>query len=246
MYNNLASVYDKLMEDMPYKEWADFIEKIIQKEDVKVEKILDLGSGTASISSLLSQKGYKLVNLDLSEEMLNQAKDKYKKADLKAIFVQKDIRDIEYVSEFNCAISTFDTMNYFIDQRELEEIFSKVYSSLEEKGLFLFDMNTLYKFEKILGDEIYTYNTEDIVYIWENNYNKNTEILEIDLSFFVKKEVDYYQRFNEYHVQRYYPQDIIIEMLEKVGFSSIKLYEDSEMKSTEEKGIRNFFAAFKS
>lgn len=106
-------------------------------------------------------------------------------------------------------------------------------------------MNTLYKFEKILGDEIYTYNTEDIVYIWENNYNKNTEILEIDLSFFVKKEEDSYQRFNEYHVQRYYPQELIIEMLQKVGFTSVKLYEDSEMKATEEKGIRNFFAALK-
>lgn len=127
MYNNLASVYDKLMEDMPYKEWADFIEKIIKEEKIEVEKILDLGSGTASISSLLSQKGYMVVNLDFSEEMLTQAKNKYKATGLEGTFVQRDIRDIEYVSEFNCAISTFDTMNYFIDQEELEEILAKFF-----------------------------------------------------------------------------------------------------------------------
>lgn len=245
MYNNLAFVYDKLMDDMPYKEWADFIEEIIEKEKIKVDKILDLGSGTGNISLLLSKKGYKLVNLDFSEEMLAKAKEKYANDNIEGTFVEKDIREIDYDSEFNCAISTFDTMNYFIDEEELENIFRKVFLALDDKGIFLFDMNTLYKFEEILGQEIYTYNTEDIVYIWENEYNKNTEILEIDLSFFVKNEEDSYQRFNEYHVQRYYSPKLIVNMLKKVGFSSVNIYSDLQMKEPGQKEIRNFFAALK-
>lgn len=245
MYNNLASVYDKLMEDMPYKEWADFIEKIIIDEKINVETILDLGSGTGSISSLLSDRGYKVTNLDFSAEMLAKAKEKYEEKSLDGNFLEMDIRDIEFSSEYDCVISTFDTMNYFIDEKELGGIFSKVFLALEEKGFFLFDMNTLYKFEEILGQEIYTYNTEDIVYIWENEYNKISEVLEIDLSFFVKSKENTYQRFNEYHVQRYYPPEKIMDMIKKAGFSSVRIYQDLEIKKPSVKGIRNFFVAIK-
>ncbi len=245
MYNDLASVYDKLMEDMPYIEWADFIEKIFINEKINVKKILDLGSGTGSISSLLSQKGYDVTNLDFSEEMLDKAKEKYKEFGIEGSFVEMDIRDIEFSKEYDCVISTFDTLNYFIEEEELEDIFKRVFISLDNQGIFLFDLNTLHKFEKILGKEIYTYNTEEIVYIWENEYNKNTEILEIDLSFFVKKEENIYQRFNEYHVQRFYSPEKIKIMLKKAGFSFVNIYQDLEFKEPREKGIRNFFAAVK-
>lgn len=245
MYNDLASVYDKLMEDMPYKEWADFIEQIITDKKIRVEKILDLGSGTGSISSLLTSKGYKVDNLDFSEEMLLKAKAKYEKEKLKGNFIKMDIRDINFSSDYDCVLSTFDTLNYFIEEEELRNIFSKVFQALKEKGIFIFDMNTLYKFEEFLGQEIYTYNTEEIVYIWENEYNKNTKILEIDLSFFVKRKEGLYQRFNEYHVQKYYPSKNILGLLKEVGFSDFKIYQDLEMKEPQEKGIRNFFVALK-
>ena len=96
-----------------------------------------------------------------------------------------------------------------------------------------------------MGKEIYTYNTEEIVYIWENEYNKNTEILEIDLSFFIKKEQDSYRRFNEYHVQKYYCPKKIEGMLKRSGFSVVRIFQDLEFKEPEDKGIRNFFAAIK-
>lgn len=245
MYNNLASVYDKLMEDMPYVEWADFIEKIIEKEKIQVKNILDLGSGTGSISSLLSARGYQVTNLDFSQEMLDKAKEKYEISGVNGAFLNSDIRDIDFQEEYDCIISTFDTLNYFTEEDELENIFERVFKALRNQGLFLFDLNTLYKFEKILGKEIYTYNTEEIVYIWENEYNKNTEILEIDLSFFIKKEEDSYRRFNEYHVQKYYCPEKIEGMLKRSGFSVVRIFQDLEFKEPEDKGIRNFFAAIK-
>jgi len=245
MYNNLASVYDKLMEDMPYVEWADFIEKIIENEKIQVKNILDLGSGTGSISSLLSARGYEVTNLDFSQEMLDRGKEKYEKIGAKGTFLNSDIRDIDFQEEYDCIISTFDTLNYFIEEEELKDVFDRVYKALKKEGIFLFDLNTLYKFEKILGKEIYTYNTEDIVYIWENEYSKNTEILEIDLSFFIKKDGNNYSRFNEYHVQRYYSFEKVQEFLKKTGFAKIQVFQDLDFKEPGEKGIRNFFVARK-
>ena len=246
MYNDLASVYDKLMEDMPYKEWADFILKIFEKENKRVKNLLDLGSGTGSISSLLSKAGIMVTNLDFSEEMLEKARVKYAEAGISGEFVNKDIRDLDFTNLYDCAISTFDTLNYFLEENEMEDIFKRVYKSLKDEGLFIFDMNTLHKFQVILGREVYTYNTEELVYIWENDFNNNTEILEIDLSFFLKMEEGKYSRFNEYHVQKYYSINDTVKLLEKAGFKEIKVYQDLMFKEPEEKGVRNFFVALKS
>lgn len=245
IYNNLASVYDKLMEDIPYQAWGDFIEKIIESQRPGSKKILDLGSGTGKISSILSQKSYQVTNLDLSAEMLEEAKKLYAKMNLKGNFIQMDMRDLDYSSQYECVLSTFDTMNYFTDSKELENLFKKIFIALEEDGIFIFDMNTLNKFSKVLGSEIYTYNTDEIVYIWENNYNPNKEIIEIDIAFFIKEANASYRRFNEYHVQRYYHPPEIEALLQKVGFKRVKLYHDSEIIDLDSQNIRNFFIAAK-
>ncbi len=245
MYKNLADVYDVLMEDMPYTEWAGFLDAIIADKASDSKKILDLGSGTGSISILLSQKGYQLTNLDFSEEMISQAKKKYNKAQAEADFVTMDIRDIKYQEEFDVAMSTFDTLNYFTDQEELAGIFKSTFDAVKPGGIFVFDMNTKYKFKKILGEEVYTYNTDDLVYIWENYYDSQDRIIDIDLSFFLKKEGSMYERFQEHHIQKYYPVSEVKNYLKKAGFTAIDVYQDLEFKKPEKKGIRNFFVARK-
>lgn len=245
IYKNLASVYDKLMEDIPYEAWGDFIEEIIESKRPGCKKILDLGSGTGRISSLLSQKGYMVTNLDLSAEMLEEAKKLYAQKGLSGEFIQMDMKDLDYSSQFECLLSTFDTLNYFTDPKELENLFRAAFLALDQDGLFIFDMNTLNKFEKILGQEIYTYNTDEIVYIWENNYNSNKERIEIDISFFIKEANDSYRRFNEYHVQKYYPPQEIEALLRKAGFKEVKIYEDWQVENLDSQNIRNFFMAAK-
>lgn len=245
IYKDLAAVYDKLMEDTPYQAWADFFHEIIEEKLPGKKRILDLGAGTASISSLLAQKGYQLTNLDLSQEMLDQAKKVFAKKDLQGDFIQMDMREINFSSLYDTIISSFDTLNYFTDQEEIQELFKKAYFALDKKGLFIFDMNSLYKFEEFLGSEVYTYNTEELVYIWENNYNPNREIIEIDISFFIKEEEGKYRRFNEYHLQKYYSESQVEEMLKAAGFKDIQIIADSDRAELLSQGIRNFFIASK-
>lgn len=246
MYENLASVYDKLMEDMPYEEWAQYLDKIIKKEAPHTKSILDLGSGTGSISILLSEMGYDVTNLDFSNEMLILAQQKYIEKDIPGNFLELDIRDIDFEESYDVAVSTFDTLNYFLDKEELSEIFNKVFRAVRENGLFVFDLNTRYKFEKILGNEVYTYNTEDLVYIWENNYSSEDEILEIDISFFLKKSDMLYERFNELHIQRYYSIREIRGLLKKTGFKKVLVFQDLRFAKPGKNGTRNFFVALKS
>ena len=245
MYDNLASVYDKLMEDMPYGQWAEYLDQIIRKEKLQGKNILDLGSGTGNISILLSEMGYEVTNLDFSNEMLVLAREKYLAKKIRAHFLEMDIRDIDFQEDFEVVISTFDTLNYFTEPEELEGIFEKVFSSLKNGGLFVFDLNTKYKFERILGNEVYTYNTEELVYIWENNYDPAEMILEIDLSFFLRTSGMNYKRFNELHVQRYYSTGEIKTLLKKSGFARVEVFQDLEFKKPVRNGIRNFFVAKK-
>ena len=246
MYKNLADVYDLLMEDMPYQQWADFLDQIIKSKSPESQTILDLGSGTGSISLLLSRKGYQLTNLDLSEEMTSRAKHKYREAGLKAEFIAGDIRDIDYEQSYDVIISTFDTLNYFTDPQEFQEVLNRIFRALKPGGILVFDMNTKYKFEKFLGDQIYTYNTESLVYIWENNYDHDKRMIDIDLSFFLQKEGLVYERFQEHHVQKYYSVTESRSFLKKAGFNSVEVYQDLEFKKPGKKGIRNFFVCCKS
>jgi predicted TPR repeat methyltransferase len=101
-----------------------------------------------------------VTNLDFSEEMLEKAREKYAEAGILGEFVNMDIRELYSANLYDCAISTFDTLNYFLEEDELKDIFKRVYNSLKDEGLFIFDMNTLHKFQSVLGKEVYNYNKE--------------------------------------------------------------------------------------
>ena len=245
-YNNLALVYDKLMEDIDYQAWANYLDQLICKYEAPGKDVIDLGCGTGSISLRMAQKGYNVLGIDYSEEMLTQAEQKFRENNITIPLYHQDIRELVMDKTVDIVISTFDTLNYILDEKDIEKIFKKVFEVLKKDALFIFDINTPYKLKEILGDNIFTYNTEEISYIWENDFDDKENICQMCLTFFIlDQETGLYERFEEFHEQKSYEIDYLIDILHKTGFKVLNVHGELNMEEPKEEDHKVFIIAKK-
>jgi ubiquinone/menaquinone biosynthesis C-methylase UbiE len=245
-YNNLALVYDKLMEDIDYQAWANYLDQLISKYKAPGKELIDLGCGTGSISLKLAQKGYNVLGIDYSEEMLSQADQKFRENNIVIPLYHQDIRQFVMDRNVDIVISTFDTLNYILDEKDIERTFKNVFEVLKKDALFIFDINTPYKLKEILGDNIFTYNTEEISYIWENDFDDKENICQMCLTFFIlDQETGLYERFEEFHEQKSYEIDYLIDILHKTGFKVLNVHGELNMEEPKEEDHKVFIIAKK-
>lgn len=221
-YNEFASIYDDLMNDFDYKEWADYIESIFDLYSKSPSKILEMACGTGNLSYEIAKRGYNLLSFDLSSEMLARAYEKlnkYKNVKL----LRQDMINFNLNSKFDSIVSICDSINYIIDVKDLYSVFKNVYNHLEDNGLFIFDINSSYKLQEIIGNNIFIEDREDVFYTWQNEYDIDTNICNFYLTFFIK-EKDKYHRFDEVHEERAYEVDEIVNLLKDIGFKEIDFY----------------------
>ncbi|MFZ7130786.1 MAG: class I SAM-dependent DNA methyltransferase [Eubacteriales bacterium] len=223
MYEKLASFYDNLMkEDIDYDQWTAYLIKLFQCYNLEAKNILDIGCGTGNLTIPLREKGFMVTGLDRSEEMLCIADNKAFHKNLSIPWLKGDITKIPIPSGYDAIISCCDTLNYILDPKILHNVFGKIYHALKDGGFFTFDLNTIYKYRENYGDHIFTYTSDEICYIWENNYQHNTDIIEYSIDFFVQDEKgSTYSRFVEHHQQRGYSHHEILSALYEIGFKDI-------------------------
>ncbi|WP_027307659.1 class I SAM-dependent methyltransferase [Caloramator sp. ALD01] len=238
-YSNLSLVYDELM-DVDYKKWADFVSTYFKNKNIelKYKKGLELGCGTGNMTIYLKKLGLDLVALDSSEDMLTKAEEKLRRERLRATLLKQDIRSYNLNKKFPFIFSFCDCFNYITNYKDLESSFKNVYNHLEDDGYFLFDISTEYKLRNLIGEKTFTLNREDICYIWDNYINE--DILEMYITFFVK-EGKYYRRFDERHIQKIYRVEEIIEVLNKIGFKEVEVFDDYKFKDYSQDSIRAVF-----
>lgn len=240
IYNNFAYVYDRLTLDIDYKKWADYLESIFEKNKVKPSMILELGCGTGSFGIEMARRGYEMICLDLSPDMLDCAAEKAKKENLDILFLNQDMCNFELYGTVDVIVCLLDSFNYLTTSSQVKKLFQLVQNYLNPDGLFIFDVNTQYKFENTLADNVFYEIDEDITYIWENNYNAKTKKARFDLTFFVKRG-DLYERFDETHFERAYSNDEIMNFIENSDLKFIAEYDDLKFKRPKEKSQRNFY-----
>lgn len=245
-YNNLALVYDKLMEDVDYEAWGNYLDQMITEYGAPGKAVIDLGCGTGSISLELAQRGYNVIGIDYSAEMLTQAEQKFRENHISVPLFHQDIRELVLDKPVDVVISTFDTLNYILDQNDIFKVFKKVFEVLRKDGLFIFDINTPYKLKEILGDNVFTYNTEEIVYLWENEFDCDRNICQMYLTFFILNEQSkLYERFEEFHEQRVYEVKEMVNFLQEAGFQVIGTYSELSMEKPKEDDNKVFILAKK-
>lgn len=247
-YTYLPIIYDRLMQDVDYEKWADFIIDLL-KEDAgnsRFKNILELGCGSGNITEKFLEKGFEVVGIDSSFEMLEAARRKTSMYGDKIILLEQDITDIEFdVYEIDAVIAANDVFNYITDKEDIRKIFRFVYSHLSEGAGFVFDISSSYKLSAILGNNVYSETMDDLVYIWENYYDNETKILEMDINFFIKNSKDTYDRYEEQHIQKAYEENEMKKLLEDCGFKDIKTYYDFKMGDSGSDPERIFFCCNK-
>lgn len=238
-YKKFASCYDIIMEDVPYEKWINNILKICKKYNLNPQLVLDLGCGTGTGTNLFSKKGYDLIGIDFSEEMLMEARDKNNKI----LFLNQDMREFELYGTVDLVYSICDSINYLIEDKDIIDTFKLVNNYLNPNGLFIFDLNTEYKFKNILGDNGFggTYSDGEISYIWENYFDNKSKINEYYLSLFFKKENDLYEKHEEFHVEKAYSIKKMINLIEKSGLKFVNVFHEELFEAPHENSQRIYF-----
>lgn len=266
-YTDFAQVYDELMDDTPYEEWCAFLLSVFRrygvgdadeavasgKDDISVTNsnlaqerntILDLGCGTGTLTELLAREGYDMIGVDNAEEMLQIAMEKRERSGHDILYLLQDMRELELYGTVGAVVSVCDSLNYLLDEEDIVQTFERVNNYLYPQGIFVFDFNTVYKYQTVIGDAVIAENREDCSFIWENYYHEDEEINEYDLTVFVAEgrvdsrtdgaadgmETDavrgqaaqHFRRFQEVHYQRGYRLSQMQALLERAGLEFLE------------------------
>ncbi|HIT91256.1 MAG TPA: class I SAM-dependent methyltransferase [Candidatus Merdenecus merdavium] len=225
-YTSFASVYDAFMDNIPYESWSQYVIELLK--DYKIEEgiLLELGCGTGNMTSLLDQAGFDMIGIDNSQEMLQIALDKRDGSNQKDIlYLLQDMREFELYGTVSAVISICDSINYITEEEDLLQVFKLVNNYLDPGGLFIFDLNTIYKYKEILGDSTIAENRDESSFIWNNYYYEEDDINEYELSIFVREKDNLYRKFEETHYQRGYDLEQIKNLLQEAGLSYVTAYD---------------------
>ncbi len=238
MYNDFAYLYDKLINDVDYNLWLDYYFKIFARYGLCPKLGLDLGCGTGSLTTLFSDSGIEMTGIDLSEDMLMVAREKSVGRDI--LYLNQDMREFELYGTVDFIVSSLDCINYITDKRDLLKVMKLANNYLNPGGLFVFDINTLYKLENITGNNTFILENEDVFCSWQNEYDKKRRISDFYLTFFCK-DGKHYQRFDEEHSERAYSIEEIKTAVKASGMRVLGVYNEFSFKAPSEKSERVFF-----
>ena len=226
MYEDFALVYDRFMDETPYEEWCQFVVGRLKQDQITDGILLDLGCGTGSMTELLAKQGYDMIGVDLSDSMLDIAMEKRAQSGHNILYLQQDMREFELYGTVRAVICLCDSLNYLLEEDDLLTTFKLVNNYLDPNGLFIFDFNTVYKYETVIGDSTIAENREDCSFIWENYYDEETRINEYDLTLFIPEAGELYRRYAETHYQRNYKVEQIVGFLQQAGLVCEGMYDD--------------------
>jgi len=205
--------------------------------------VLDLGCGTGTITELLYEKGYDMIGVDSSEEMLQIALDKKFETRSDILYLCQDMRELDLYSTVGTVVSVCDSLNYLLMDEDVLQTFHLVNNYLFPGGIFIFDFNTIYKYEEVIGDTTIAENREDCSFIWENFYSCEDHINEYDVTVFERQEDDLYRRFTETHYQRGYTLEEMKTFLEKAGLIFVTALDEKTHKAPTETSERIYVIA---
>ncbi len=236
-YESFAYFYDGLTENVDYKSTAAFIDKLLKEKGNGGNLVLDLACGTGSLSFELVKLSYDVVATDKSEEMLSEAMNKSQTFG-NPIFLNQSMQNLDLFGTIDAAVCTLDSINHIESIDDVEKAFERVSLFLNDGGLFVFDVNSLYKHREVLGNNSYIYDTDEVYCAWQNQYNENNSSVEILLDFFVPDKNENYQRYQEFFSEFYYSDEQLCAILKRNKLSLLAKFDDYTEKDINDKTQR--------
>lgn len=241
-YGDFAYFYDALNTEAEYEKRCEYIYSLLCREGIDKGILLDLGCGTGTMCELFAKKGYEIIGVDASEDMLNIAQQKKMESGIDAIYLCQKMQEIDMFGTVDCCICTLDCLNHLTDEKDVKKTFELVSLFMNDKGCFIFDINTPFKHENVLGNNTFIYETDDIFCSWQNSYNDQTSITDIKLDIFEKDEEDpdVFYRTEEEFSERAYSIEDISKWVKDADFEIKGIYNEfstDDLKDTDQRAV---------
>lgn len=236
MYKYLSSCYDEFMQDVDYDAWAKKIAGYIGNR----KKGVDCGCGSGLITMRLKKMGYDVIGTDLSTEMLERARENFRRENLNITLVRMDSENLVVGNKVDFITAVCDVVNYM---KKPEKFFVRAYNALADDGVLLFDISSKYKLTEIIGNNVFTDSTDNVTYIWSNSLSEKQNKVEMFLTFFVKNKDGCFDKEEENQIQYIYEVDDLVEKLRAAGFGKVEYFGFEGKNVAQEERI--CFAAYK-
>ena len=233
-YSDFSCVYDKFIDDVDYKSLCESLLLICKEFSHTPRLVLDACCGTGNFTKELIEKGFDVIGVDNSSQMLSIAKDKLGES---CSLICQDLCELDLYGTVDTVFCMLDSLNHITDYEDFKLAVSRLALFLEPGGLMVFDVNTIFKHKEILSDNIFTQEKENIYMIWENSLYEDN-IVNINLDFFVGEEDGRYSRLCENFDERAYSDDELNSALKDAGLTVLKtidFYSGDEPNETSEK-----------
>lgn len=242
-YQGLASAYDAFTGDVAYEKRADYLEKLFRFSHIPVKTVLDLACGTGSMTWVLTGRGYELIGVDGSEEMLAEAMMKSGSVEgIAPIFLHQSMPQLDLYGTVDAAICCLDSINYLIRPADVQRTFRRLHLFISPGGQFIFDVNTLAKFQTLDG-QVYLDENEDNYCVWRTEFRRSLCTYWVDL--FSREENETWSRDMEVHRQRYYSSEELKQWLQEAGFGEIRIFGDCRQRAPKDGEQRIYFSCIR-
>lgn len=244
-YNALANCYDDMTEDVNYPAWADFLEECFAQVDQPVKTVLDLACGTGTMSFLLAQRGYEMIGVDFSPDMLAMAAEKTLPEGVEPpIFLCQPMEELDLYGTVDACVCLLDSVNHVTDPACLRRAFQRVRLFLEPGGLFVFDVHTPSHLESLDGG-MFLDETEEAYCVWRTEYDWDRRVCTYAMDVFQLVEEDLWERDGEVHEEYAYTVEELKDFLQEAGFIDIRIHGELTFQAPGPEAARIFFTARK-
>ena len=239
-YSSFASVYDALTVNVDYKRRAEYIAGILKEQGIEEGLLLDLACGTGSLSVEFSKMGYEVIATDASPDMLMEARDKAYDEELNIMFLCQRMEETDLYGTVRAIVCALDSINHLPDVETLNKTFYVLKNFIDDGGIMVFDVNTLYKHREVLGNNTFIYDEDSVFCAWQNRLLKDNKTVNINLDFF-RKNGNMYERYNENFNEIAFTDEEIVNAVEGGGFKVVARYDDLTGDEPTDKSERIYY-----
>ena len=242
-YEALARVYDVLTSDVGYERRADYLEKLFCKSRIPIHTVLDLACGTGAMTAVLAERGYEMISVDASPDMLAAAREKAVSGE-PPVFLNQSMPELDLYGTVDAAVCCLDSLNYLTSPRDVQKTLERLHLFISPGGLRVFDVNTPAKLAALDG-QVFLDETEDVYCVWRASFEKRSRICSYWMDIFTCRPDGSWQRAGEEHRQKAYEVDELRTWLLEAGFNRIRTYGDCRMSAPREGEQRVYFSAIR-
>ena len=224
-YSFFAKYYDELTQNVEYSRRADYFSALLLSCGIESGTVLDLACGTGSLTVELAKRGYDMIGVDASGDMLCRAQNKAFESGVSSMFLCQRMQELDLYGTVDAAVCSLDSINHLTDEEDVRRTFERLRLFVAPGGVFIFDVNTVYKHKNVLGDNAFVYEYPDVFCVWQNSFNEQDNTVDIALDFF-ENCGETYKRRSENFSERAYEIDFLKSLLDTAGFDTEFVFDD--------------------